>query len=49
MTWTLGLGDRLLNDSAVPTEYLVTVEADRPFGPVEPLRYTLSLGDMAHQ
>jgi hypothetical protein len=49
MTWTLGLGEKLLNDSAVPTEYLVTVEADGPFGSVEPLTYTLSLGDMAHQ
>jgi HAMP domain-containing protein len=49
MTWALGFGADLMSDSTVPKEYLVTVEADGPFGPVEPLTYTLSLGDMAHQ
>lgn len=47
MTWTLGLGERLLNDDTVPRDYIVTVEADGPFGPVEPLTYTLSLDDMS--
>jgi len=49
MSWTVGLGRQLLNDETVPTEYVVTVEADGPFGPVPPLRYTLSLSDMRLQ
>jgi hypothetical protein len=48
MTWTLGRGKALLTDDAVPRDYLVTVEADGPFGRVEPLTYTLSLDDMRY-
>jgi hypothetical protein len=48
MTWMLGKADELLNDDTVPRQYVVTVEADGPFGPAEPLTYTLSLDDMMH-
>lgn len=48
MTWTLGRGQEVLQDDTVLREYLVTVEADGPFGAVEPLTYTLSLDDMSH-
>ncbi|MGY1826244.1 hypothetical protein [Blastococcus sp. SYSU DS0541] len=48
MIWTLGVAEKLLNDDTVPRDYLVTVKADGPFGPVEPLTYTLSLDDMHH-
>lgn len=48
MTWTLGLGSRILADDSVPSEYVVTIDADGPFGPVPTLTYTLSLADLAH-
>ena len=48
MTWTLGHGEDLIPDDTVPRVHRVVVEADGPFGPVEPLAYTLGLDDMSH-
>jgi hypothetical protein len=49
MSWTLGLGSKLLDDDTLPSEYVVTVDADGPFGALPQLKYTLSLSDMALQ
>lgn len=46
LSWYVGVAHGVFSNPAVPMSYSVTINASGPFGPIEPLVYTIDLGDM---
>jgi hypothetical protein len=46
LAWSIGVAHQVLNHPSLPLSYTVTIEANGPFGPLEPLTYTLNLEDI---
>jgi hypothetical protein len=42
----MGTAAAILSDPTLPLSYTVTIRADGPFGPLEPLTYTIDLEDI---
>ena len=45
MQWNLGVHHEILDSSAAPTSFSITVEATGPYGPISPLLYTIDLNE----
>ena len=46
LAWSLGVAHQVLNHPDLPLSYTVTIRANDPFGPLEPLTYPLNLEDI---
>ena len=46
LSWSMGTTRRIFTDPVVPMSYAVTIDARGPFGPIEPLVYTIDLNDI---
>ena len=49
LAWPLEVAGKIFNEdnSSIPLAYEVTINADGPFGRLEPLTYTIDLTDIA--